>query len=215
MYDGKTIWFIVRGIAGHPSDLLEWEYAIRDDIIRQTQLHAIAISYATNFLTVWDRRAWRGRRFGDILAKYAADGWRINIISHSEGAVVATDAMRSARFPRVETLHLVCGACDANFERNGLNEALRINRLGVAHVWIAGRDFAMLWERLFFGKLLFGLSDRAEPLGYDGPRAADRRVAARILVHRTAPWDRYGHSECWDAGNRERTLQSFLDLSPD
>ena len=84
MYEGKTIWFIVRGICGSPSNFLEWEYEARDFIIQTVNVPAVAVSYATSFLTVWKRRQWRAARFAKVLKGYTDKYWRIHIIGHSE-----------------------------------------------------------------------------------------------------------------------------------
>jgi len=210
MYDGKTIWFVIRGIAGHPSDQLEWEYEGRDILILTTGRPAVAVSYATTFLTVWNRRHWRARQFARVLRKFTARDYRVHILAHSEGTVVAVDSMKLAGWPRVESVHLVCGACDSDFHRNGLNEAVRTGCIGRVHCYMAGEDEAMWWENLDLGKILFGIPLRSRSLGLKGPRNVDDAVRSQIIEHRDAPWDNYDHSTCWETGKIEATLLQVM-----
>ena len=210
MFDGKTVWFIVRGVAGVPGDMLEWEMKVRDQIIQSTERPAVAISYGTTPLTVWMRRKWRALRLAHVLRGYTARDWRIHVIAHSEGTVAILDALRLLGWPRVEALHLVCGACDSDFNRNGLNWALRTGGVGHVQVYIAGEDHAMKWEDLVLGKLLFGIPERSRPLGLNGPRNVDGEYSTKVKIHRESPWDNWGHSTCWEGRNLDKTVDGIL-----
>lgn len=207
MYDGRTIWFVIRGIAGHPSDLLEWEFVVRNKIITQLQIPAIAISYATNFWSVWQNRKNRALQSAKNIKEFSARDWRINIIAHSEGTVVATDALQLLGWPRVEALHLVCGACDSDFGRLGLNDALRQDRIGAIHCYMAGHDTAMQFENLTLGRMLFQIH---RPLGLHGPTNVNQMFKEKVIEHWEYPWDTYGHSTCWEKMNMDRTMAGFL-----
>jgi hypothetical protein len=213
MYDGKSIWFVVRGIAGSPSNFLEFEYEARDFIIQTTGQHAIAVSYATSFLTAWRRRRWRAQRFAKVLKSYSDLDWRINMICHSEGTVVATDALKLLNWPRIEQLHLVCGACNSDFDDLGINDAFASNNLGNVHCWIAGHDTAMRFERLILGKLLFGIPERSEPLGLYGPRNVNQRFRNQVVEHWDNPWNQYDHSTCWEPAKMAISMNGFLNCA--
>ena len=210
MFDGKQIWFVVRGIAGSPSNFLEWEYEARDWIIQNVGIPAVAVSYATNFLTVWKGRRTRMERFAKVLRGYTSRDFRVNIIAHSEGTVVATDTLRFLGWPRVENLHLVCGACNSDFESLGVNRALRSGSIEQVHCWIAGEDTAMRFERLVLGKLLFGIPERSCPLGLYGPRNINQEFAHKVIEHWGNPWDKYDHSTCWLPNNLDGTMEKFM-----
>ncbi len=210
----ETIYFFIRGIAGHPSDQQEWEYRAADHVHIHTPHKARAISYATSFLTVWKRRHWRALRFSKVLRKYTCRDWKVVIVAHSEGTVVALDGMRLAGWPRIDELHLICGACDSDFQRTGLNFALRTGGVGHIHCYIAGNDNAMLWERLVLGKLLFGIPERSQPLGLHGPRNVDQQYTSRVTEHWNTPWTNYGHSTCWDGEHLESTMNQIIGPIP-
>jgi hypothetical protein len=203
----KTIWFIVRGIAGSPSNFVEWEYLVRDHIIRKLGVPAVAVSYATSFATVWRNRSMRANRFAEIIKAYADAGWTMNFIAHSEGTVVALDALRSLYWPKVGNLHLVCGACDNDFERLGMNYAIRQDMFDSVHVWIAGQDSAMHFENLAIGRMLFQVK---MPLGLKGPVNIDPIARSMVRIHYEMPWFNYGHSDCWLPENMAATVDGIL-----
>jgi len=211
MFDGKAIVFFVRGIAGHPDDFLSWEQQAADYTIIHHGIPTRAISYHTDFWSVWMRRRWRAQRFAKVLRKYSIRDYRITIVAHSEGAVVALDAMKLAGWPRVENVHIICGACDSDFNRNGLGHALRIRAIAKVICYTAGRDCAMRFENLVLGRLLFGISARTWPLGLVGPRNVSTfLLPCRVTEVCDPPWKYYGHSECFDGDNFKRTMQQML-----
>jgi pimeloyl-ACP methyl ester carboxylesterase len=211
MFDGKSIVFFVRGIAGNPDNFLEWEQRAADHTIIQYGIPARAISYHTDFWSVWMKRRYRAQRFSKVLRKYSVRDYRITIVAHSEGTVVALDAMRLAGWPRVEQVHLICGACDSDFERTGLNRALRAGQVGRVTCYNAGRDWAMCFENLILGRALFGISGGSWPLGLVGPRnVSSFLLPCRVTEVTDPPWRHYGHSECFDGENFERTMRQIL-----
>lgn len=207
----KRICFFIRGISGHPDDFLEWEQRAADWCITEHGVPARAISYHTDFWSVWMKRRFRAQRFAKVLRKYSVRDYRITIVGHSEGTVVATDAIKFG-VGRIEALHLVCGACDSDFERNGLNRAIRAGQIGKVVCYTAGRDWAMRWENLLLGRLLFGISERTGPLGLVGPRNPPDAWPNREKVSEVtdAPWRHYGHGECFEHDNFERTMRQIL-----
>lgn len=208
--NGEIVFF-VRGIAGNPDDFLEWEQRAADHCIKTYGVPARAISYHTDFWSVWMKRRYRAQRFAKVLRGYSVLDYRITIVAHSEGTVVALDAMRLAGWPRVEQVHLVCGACDSDFERNGLNRALRAGQVGRVTCYTAGRDWAMRFENLILGRLFFGISARTWPLGLVGPRnVSSFLLPCRVTEVADAPWRHYGHSECFERDNFERTMRQVL-----
>jgi hypothetical protein len=108
---------------------------------------------------------------------------------------------------RIEALHLVSGACDADFNRNGLNSALRSYRVGRVFVYVAEKDWAMGFEDTLAGKALFGLYASDQPLGLSGPRNVESRMYSRI---KQVNERHYGHSSWWAPVNFERTMRGFV-----
>lgn len=180
-----------------------------------TGFRAQGLFYFTGPLTVWWRRRLRARAFASLVKSYKDEQWRVHAVGHSNGTAVILDGLRRAGWPRTETLHLVCGACDSDFERNGLNWALANGRVGRVFVYVAGRDRAMWWESLLLGRLLFGIRRRSRPLGLSGPTNVrpsfvNQQLSSANRVVRV-DWNKFGHSTCWRAGNFERTMELVMD----
>ncbi len=140
-----------------------------------------------------------GRAFGQkercailqqLLGEY--ETWQKIIVGHSNGCAVALEGLRLAGWPRIESLHLVSGACEADFNRNGLNVALVAGRIGKAYVYCAGKDMALRLARQPLAKIL----------GYGtmglGPKNINPVLGpGRVTTIDDGPWKAYGHSSMW------------------
>lgn len=109
-----------------------------------------------------------------------------------------------AGWPKIESVHMVCGACDADFSSNGLNSALLSGKIVKVYVYNACNDMAMKWENFLFGKLLFGI--KTAPLGLIGPQRVGCLPNEKLQV---IWWPRFGHSTCWDSDHFESTMRYF------
>jgi len=132
------------------------------------------------------------------------DGWEITMVGHSNGCDVILDALwGGAQWAQREAaLHLVCGACESNFHRNGLNTLLSSEMIGRVSVYVAKKDVALRLARSWAGKLLgYGT------LGLHGPKYVSPGVAEKV---ETIEWPSYGHSDCWEDGEFSETMGNFL-----
>jgi pimeloyl-ACP methyl ester carboxylesterase len=146
----------------------------------------------------------RAAKLADLLRAYA--GWQINLIGHSNGADVIVDCLRdygrastpcAPGLPCIEYLHLVCAACEADFNRNGLNLALAQGRVVNITNYRGTKDYSLALAHSWPGKLLgYGT------LGLSGPIDAAKCLDIR--------WDNYGHSTCWNNAHFPRTMAHFL-----
>jgi pimeloyl-ACP methyl ester carboxylesterase len=142
--------------------------------------------------------------------------WHITLVGHSNGAAVILDALTQFPCPRIDSLHLVCAACESSFAKNRLNlllsypeNASTLQRLNVAtcgigqvSVYVAKRDLALRLAHSWAGRLLgYGV------LGLHGPRHILPSVAARVRV---IDWPSFGHSDCWNEDNLNDTLENFI-----
>lgn len=128
------------------------------------------------------------------------------LVGHSNGTDVILTMMRDfPAFPRVDALHLVCGATDADFVTNGLNRLLANNRVGQVFVYVAGQDMALRVAHTWLGKVLgYGV------LGLHGPLNIGAGLESRVATINTSPWDSYGHSGCWGDSQFRNTMTNFL-----
>lgn len=211
----RTVIFFIRGILGDPDDLKEWEQAGVDRVLqspwcREHDIVARSDAYKSGAITVWIHQGERCRRFAALLRSYAEKGFRIIIVAHSNGTIVARNGMALAGWPRVEQAHFVCGACDSDFQRTGLNKAIHNNRIGQFYFYVAGKDWAMRIENTLFGKLDFAVPEMSQPLGLAGPRNVDPAIYSRVIHGGNEEWEDYGHSTCWDRKHFEGTMYTIL-----
>lgn len=209
----ETIVLFERGINGFQSIWGEWHNWPNQAIAwthKNTPHKAQTLLYFTSPIFAGLTRRWRAKQLSELIRTYSIHDWRIIAACHSEGTATWLKAQRLAGWPRVEALHLICGACNADFEKNGLNWALRIGAVGKVHVYIAGKDEAMWAENTWLGKLLFDLPRRSRPLGLVGPQKVDENVSDRVVVHQNRPWSGYGHSDCWSKANFESTMRQLI-----
>lgn len=130
-------------------------------------------------------------------------GWDIILVGHSNGAAVILDALQTAGWPRIDSLHLVSAACEAHFDANGLNAALLRDRVKKVCVYCGGCDRALHIAHSLIGRFLgYGV------LGLHGPMGVDPDVTDRVG---TVTWPNFGHSDCWHPANFNRTMAHFVN----
>lgn len=208
----KTIWFFERGIEGWSSITGDyhgnWTNLACTWINKNTDFKSQCLNYFTTPFTAALTRHHRALNLSRLIREYSVQDWEINIAAHSEGTATVLLALKMAGWPKVNRLHLLCGACDSNFERNGLNFALRTGKIAKVICYRANRDTAMKIEDTFIGLCLFGISWNDLPLGLSGPM----NVGLGLLGNKLSivEWPNYGHSTCFLPANFERTMQALL-----
>jgi len=128
------------------------------------------------------------------------------VIGHSNGADVVLKCLNDYRdIPLIESVHLVCGACNSDFETNGLNRLLSSGAIDRVVVYIAAKDFMLWLAHTIPGRLLgYGM------MGLRGPCNVAENVRHRVKVVRDYPWNDYGHSDCWEDSEFDQTMQNFI-----
>lgn len=206
----KTIYIFERGILGWQSifgDWLNWPNQAIAWIHKNTPHKAQTLTYFTGFIFPALTRKRRAKNFAKLLNTYRAYGWRIVLIAHSEGTATGLLAWKLAGYPLVDELHLVCGACDSDFEQNGINHAVSLERVKQIFVYVAEQDRAMKLEDSYPGSICFGLQCHGTPLGLNGPTHQTNLSFERTTVRR---WKWFGHSTCWVSQHFNTTLTLIL-----
>ena len=206
----KTIFLFERGIMGWAllfGGWHNWPNQATVWIHRHTKhCRAFTLLYFVDALLAALTRHRRAESFKDVLVSYPdSEGWKLHVCAHSEGTATVLLALRMACWPRIEALHLVSGACDGDFERNGLNHALEHGKIGQVFVYVAGKDFAMQLEDTILGRRCFGLRDK--PLGLTGARKVRPHLKSSV-IQVTEP--HFGHSDWFTSKNFDRTMRRFL-----
>lgn len=166
--------------------------------------------YSEYFCTAIGRAFRQGARItnlGRLLGNYGPEvdrGLEIHLVGHSNGAAVILGVFSDYPDTHISKLHLVCPACEADFNRNCLNQLLDSN-IGEVRVYLGGQDKALRLAHTIFGKLL-GYGD----LGLHGPQNVLPSVQSRVKVIR---WLDYGHSTCWETQNFADTMGYFWGIN--
>src|ERR1017187_5840381 len=126
----KTVFLFEHGVSNLPSRWREWcNLAIAHVHQKKWKSYHCAqtLFYITTPLTVWIKDKKRFSAFSKMLLGYVNKNFRIICAGHSNGARIILEGLKKAKWPRVEEIHLLCGACNADFDENGLNQALERN----------------------------------------------------------------------------------------
>jgi pimeloyl-ACP methyl ester carboxylesterase len=207
MSEQQTIFILVNGINTPPGDPKDWNKRACSWVHLNTPFKAQCDEYWTTALTVPFRKWQRARVLADLIRQFR--GWRVILIAHSNGAWVVVNALQLLKWTvPIAELHLVSGACDANFVRNGLNFGLVTYGIEFCAVYIAGKDMAMRIEDTIAGRSLFGITSK--PLGLAGATNLDAKVASNPKRFQTIVKDDYGHSSWWLPDNFDSTMRMLV-----
>lgn len=199
----RTVYLFVNGVATWPGNYTNWNKRAVTYANLRAYGKAEAFEYFCTWLTRPFREDQRAKHFARAIREYSNAGWNIVCVGHSNGCDVILDGLKACDWPRVEVLHLVCGACEADFTRNGLNLALAKNRVGKVFVYCAESDWALRCAHTIAGKLLgYGT------LGLHGALRVAPSVKDRVGE---LWWKHYGHSTCWLPEHFEKTMSHFLN----
>lgn len=190
----------VPGILTVPGDADNWSGRAVTRTHNVTERRAEKVEYFSSVLTRPLFQRTRAEKLARTIDYYF--DWDRRLIGHSNGCDVILDALKLRGWPRVEELHLVCAACEADFNKNGLNEAILSRCVGRVFVYIAEKDQALRWARTLPGKL-FGFGT----LGLSGPVNEAPETNDRVAQ---LEWPNLGHSDCWSDKLFERTMRHFL-----
>lgn len=206
----RTVVIFERGIMGWESCVGEWAGNWPNEAVawvhKNTSYKAQTLTYFTGPVLAGVTRHWRAKQFCHLIDAYK--GWRILGVCHSEGTATFLAALKLCGYPPIDELHLVCGACNSDYQENGLNIAIAMNRVEKVTVYIAEKDRAMRLENSYVGAVLFGLQTGGQPMGLSGPTNMTPEAARRTTIKR---WRTYGHSDCWLQRNFHKTMQEIVN----
>lgn len=190
----------VNGIMNFPGCSSNWNGRAVTHTHVNTEFRAEKIEYLCGPIDrVFGQKERAEKLFRTVLFY---QGWDIDLVGHSNGADVICTMMKDYPFPQIRSVHLVCGATDADFNLNGLNRLLTEGRVGNVTVYVAEKDQALRLAHSWMGKLLgYGV------LGLHGAVNVLPSVAGRV---RTVSWPGFGHSDCWRDSAFEGTMRNFL-----
>lgn len=196
----KSVTIFVNGILTFPGDTRDWNYRAVVWTHLKTESHAQAVEYFCGPIGRAFGQRKRAAKIVELLQAY--EGWEITLVGHSNGCAVILAALASTLvYPMIKAIHLVSGACDADFDHNGLNEALEDGRVGSVGVYIGGKDMALRLASHWIGRVLgYGV------LGLHGPRNVSDAARPKVGI---LEWPTFGHSDCWRPEHFDRTMAKF------
>jgi pimeloyl-ACP methyl ester carboxylesterase len=205
----NTCFLYENGINSIPSTWTFWPNRAIAWTNKNTPFKAQSLEYLAGAITGHFRHKTLAAQFADLLRQYSVQDWDIHIVGHSNGCRIVVEGMQAAGWPKVKSVHLLCGAVDGNFARNGLGFALTTGKIGTVNCYMASADLAMRIEDNMLGRWLFGVRTKDKPLGLTGPQNVTPFLKQNNRVTETW-WAGYGHSTCWLDQNFDKTLNLIM-----
>lgn len=207
---GRHVLVFINGILTSAGDSEGWTDRAVTWAHLHTDFRAEKLEYFTGPLLRRLTQQARAEKFARMLLRYAKAGYAVSLVGHSNGADLIVRILDLvAGGARVESAHLVAAACEADFERNGINTHLRDGVLGRVQVFASTADKALGFARLTAAPLsLIGLGYGS--LGLTGPKNVAAAVRERVsVVDRPG----YGHST-WFADEFDASPSVTPRLTP-
>jgi len=197
----KEVTFFVNGILTFPANSRDWNYrAVVWTQVRRDG-HAQAVEYFCGPIGRAFGQKKRAAKIAELLLAY--QGWEINLVGHSNGCAVILAALDSLLvYPQIKAIHLVSAACEADFNFNGLNEAIENGKVEKVCVYRGAKDLALRIASGSLGKLLgYGV------LGLIGPQNVSESAKDKVGV---ITWSDFGHGTCFEPQHFEKTMRHFF-----
>lgn len=125
---------------------------------------------------------------------------RLVLVGHSNGCVVLTELLKQHGDILCHHLHLIAGACEASFEKNGLNTGIESGQIGRVTIYHSHADRALklAWYTRWIPFLGYG------SLGWKGPTKMGEQAKLITHVEDCTPMD---HSDYFDAQHFDRVME--------
>lgn len=124
----------------------------------------------------------RARGVAALADRYLAAGWEVYLRGHSNGCDVICRSLAYVRHGAISGVQLIAAAAEADFRRNGLNDALLSGRLSRVVLCCSADDRA-LWAARITYPVLNLVGNGYGSLGFTGPLAVDDSIEHRVRTH--------------------------------
>lgn len=195
----SRVFLFVNGILNRPGCHDEWTDRAATWVNTRTQDRAEKFEYFCGALT---RRLFINRHAADLahlISQYA--GKRVVLVGHSNGCELICRALRMTGVA-IDQVHLISGACSADFNRNGLNDLIETQMVKRVVVYVAGADLPMrlaIWSQKLLGWIGLGYGS----LGYKGPVKLTPGAAMRV---KQVAQPTFGHSTWFEPEHFHQTM---------
>jgi pimeloyl-ACP methyl ester carboxylesterase len=200
-------YIFVNGILAFPGDSEGWT----DRAVTWTHVHFAGFGekfeYLAGALTRRFKQQERAEKLARMIGYYERAQIPVVMVGHSNGCDIILRTLQLIQ-TRVEAIHLISAACEADFEISGLNKLLENGRVGHLVYYLAGSDRA-LWFANVTRKVLqpFGLGYGV--LGHNGPENISATVQMRTkMIYRK----KFHHSTWFEKPNFDSTMELVTSL---
>lgn len=195
----RKVYFLINGILTLPGNVNAWTDNAEAWIEGNTPYKATRMEYACGVLT---RRFRQNDRVNDlelVCKKYEKE--RLVLVAHSNGCdmVLRLLMKRSLIFDHI---HLIAGACESDFKKNGLNDALQLDQVKKLSIYWSPNDSALKKARLS-SILLSWIGLGYGYLGLTGAKNLNQSQSHKVNSIEKA-WD---HSDWFKPENFENTMK--------
>ena len=194
------VYIYVHGILSNAADSRVWDHRAVTWTNKFTRHKGDNLPYICGPITRAFHQQARIDNLVLLLREY--EGCELVLAAHSNGCAIVLKALADADYPRIRHLHLFNAACQADFQANGLNGALRRGAIGQVSVYMAGQDRALRLVSWFRLARLLGYGT----LGLVGPQNVAPEARRLTTDVKTGVWKGYGHSSCWSVYNFDDTM---------
>jgi len=205
----RDLVIFINGILTRPGNAFAWTDEAVRWLNRQDLAHVAADRFEY-FCPPLTRRLFLARDAQNLaraIAEYTAGApdCRLHLVGHSNGCELIARAVQLTG-TRFATLHLISGAVERDFTKNGLGERLQRGQIGAVYCYCSRGDAVLKYfargSQLITGGLL-GYGD----LGYRGPAGVGSPAFNPVETH----WETsFGHSDWFSAQNFDQTMQRVL-----
>lgn len=192
----KRVYIYVNGILTWPGSSKNWNRRAVTHTHLNTDHRAESLEYLS--LPFFGRKLGEKKRSKKLLKKiefYLHGGFEIVLVGHSNGCDVIADSLKVLFSGAIKEVHLISSAGEADFNKNGINEA----HPDVVSVWIATKDKALKLAKLKPAKWV-GYGD----MGAVGPKNAREDLEVKHFK------EDFGHSDWFKAEEFDRTMARIL-----
>ena len=185
----RIVYIWVNGILTFPGNSNNWNGKAATWINIHTPHKSEKIEYFVGPISRAFGQKKRSEKLSRTMSFYK--DWDIVLGGHSNGCDVILDSLNATKPTNIKSLHFIAAACEADFERNGLN-SLNIKDI---HVYIGGKDCALNIAASWVGHILgYGI------LGKIGPQNA--KIPIDVILKSD-----YDHTDWFSVENFEYTME--------
>lgn len=204
----KHVILLIPGILNVPWRLDGWT----DDFVTLTNAHTPFKAQSFEYMAGPLTRLFRQQARADMITlkalEYIKADFRVHIVAHSNGCSIACRILRNSEI-QIESLHLIASASWRDFDANGLNEALMLDRIETVFLYGSDND----WSLKLGGntRFLHPIGLGYGTLGLHGPENLMHVLKGRVK----RDWrNDYGHSTWLDDNHRAKTFRLITETDP-